>query len=181
MRREKMESVSLIGCIGIALVYLFVLAKLVIFKYGIGSMERSFSVMPFQFVLDMQAGGMDISVMLKNVLGNIGVFIPLGILLPVFFQKNRVSITILEGFLISLIIEVLQYVLKMGILDVDDMLLNTAGVAIGAVLFYGCSNHLDRKWKNRFGTVGMLCLLGCISAGTLYYFGYGSELTATPI
>ena len=105
MRREKMESVSLIGCIGIALVYLFVLAKLVIFKYGIGSMERSFSVMPFQFVLDMQAGGMDISVMLKNVLGNIGVFIPLGILLPVFFQKNRVSITILEGFLISLIIE----------------------------------------------------------------------------
>lgn len=68
-----------------------------------------------------------------NILGNIGVFIPFGILLPDCFKGSMVKATIL---LLSglLALEFLQLVCKRGTFDVDDIILNTAGFIIGYIL-----------------------------------------------
>jgi glycopeptide antibiotics resistance protein len=73
---------------------------------------------------------------LKNVLGNIIGFIPLGILLPFLFRNlNSAWKTIVAVFLISLAFETTQLVFNLGIFDVDDLLLNTLGGAIGYLVF----------------------------------------------
>lgn len=74
-----------------------------------------------------------INYFLINFLGNIMLFIPFGIFIPLLW---RVSIkkVILIGFCSSLFIEVSQLLLTRGT-DVDDLILNTIGVVLGVVLY----------------------------------------------
>ena len=86
-----------------------------------------------------------------NILGNILAFAPFGFLLPLLEKKYRnfFYITFLS-ILFSLSIEVVQLVLKVGIFDVDDILLNTIG-GIAGYLFYIISRGLFRGRKKRTG------------------------------
>ena len=76
---------------------------------------------------------------LLNILGNVAAFIPLGAILPViapFVRRHpRAVATIAAGFILSLLVELLQLVTKVGSFDVDDLLLNTLGAAAGYCLF----------------------------------------------
>ena len=71
-----------------------------------------------------------------NLLGNIIGFIPLGLLLPLLFPLLRTAPrTILCVFLVSFGFELTQLVTMLGVFDVDDLLLNTLGGAIGYLFF----------------------------------------------
>lgn len=68
----------------------------------------------------------------ENLIGNIVLFIPLGILLPLLFKGTRSLWKILIiSFLVSLAFEVIQLITVLGSFDVDDILLNTSGGVIG--------------------------------------------------
>src|SRR5215470_5120668 len=70
----------------------------------------------------------------KNILGNIIGFIPLGVLIPILFRRlQRSWKTIFVVFLISLLFETIQLLFNLGIFDVDDLILNTLGGAIGYI------------------------------------------------
>lgn len=78
-----------------------------------------------------------------NVLGNIGVFMPFGLLLPLLFRRAREY----RGFLLLFTgplagLELLQMVLRVGSLDVDDVILNVLG-ASSAYIVWKVS---DRRW-----------------------------------
>ncbi|WP_373163106.1 VanZ family protein [Agathobaculum sp. Marseille-P7918] len=69
-----------------------------------------------------------------NIFGNIILFVPLGLVLPLFWQYfDRARHTILFAAGLSLSIELIQLVAG-GVTSVDDLILNTAGAAIGFVL-----------------------------------------------
>ena len=51
---------------------------------------------------------------------------------------------VLAGFGLSVTVEVIQLITKVGCFDVDDMILNTAGAALGYLPFFIC-DHLRRK------------------------------------
>jgi glycopeptide antibiotics resistance protein len=72
--------------------------------------------------------------LLINIFGNIAVFVPFGILLPLCLRKTfiRILIVFLAGVLC---IETLQLVCRRGAFDVDDIILNTVGFLLGW-LFY---------------------------------------------
>ena len=71
-----------------------------------------------------------------NVIGNICVFIPLGIFLPKLFARCRKLLTVTVLSLeISLGIEVIQLVTRIGSFDVDDLLLNTIGGILGYLIY----------------------------------------------
>ena len=71
-----------------------------------------------------------------NVYGNIICFIPFGFFLPIVSRRGRKWYnTFLLGFAFSLCIEVTQLVVRVGSFDVDDLLLNTIGGAVGYVVF----------------------------------------------
>lgn len=70
-----------------------------------------------------------------NTFGNVLVFIPLGIFLPLIFNAiKRLSQVILVIVICSLTIEVLQYVTLLGVFDVDDIILNLLGGTSGYLL-----------------------------------------------
>lgn len=76
---------------------------------------------------------------LLNIIGNIGMFVPVGIVWPICFKKiNTIGKTILVGALFSLLIEVSQLFLFERYSDIDDIILNTSGAAIGALIYFGC-------------------------------------------
>lgn len=69
-----------------------------------------------------------------NLIGNIILFIPMPIIsISLFYKKNILS-TILFCILISFLIELIQYTFKLGVADIDDILLNTVGIAIGMII-----------------------------------------------
>ena len=73
---------------------------------------------------------------LWNVVGNILVFVPFGMFLPRLFRrcKNILFVTLLSLEL-SLIVEVIQLVSRVGSFDVDDLLLNTIGGMLGYLIY----------------------------------------------
>ena len=80
-----------------------------------------------------------------NLFGNVAGFLPFGFMLPVITGKMRSGFLItLAGFGLSLTVEVIQLITKVGCFDVDDLILNTAGAALGYLLFFIC-DHLRRK------------------------------------
>lgn len=73
----------------------------------------------------------------KNIGGNIVGFIPLGMLLPLLFVRCRRFLTTSLSVLgISLLFETIQLFTGLGVFDVDDLILNTAGGMLGYVFVY---------------------------------------------
>lgn len=154
----------------IAVAYLFALAKIVVFKNGFTTEFRALNLIPFQFILDFITAEMSIDVLLKNTLGNIAIFIPMGILLPALFKNVHAKKTVLLCFLISLSIEVSQYIVGLGIADIDDLILNTLGGAVGALLYFGLLKKLDSKVKGRIATLVFLGMFGLCGVLSLWLY-----------
>jgi len=67
-----------------------------------------------------------------NIVGNTAMFIPSGIVLPIVYRKlDCFGKVVAAGAFISFCIEVLQLPFRSRVSDVDDLILNTLGVAIG--------------------------------------------------
>ena len=72
-----------------------------------------------------------------NIFGNIIAFIPFGIYLPYTSESKLGFIsTFLYTFSLSLTIELVQLITKVGSCDVDDIILNALGGVIGYILWY---------------------------------------------
>ena len=77
----------------------------------------------------------------KNSILNILLFVPLGVILPILWDRFRIQKnTILFGFCTSLAIELLQ-ILTFRATDVNDLITNTLGTYLGFL----CAGHLFQK------------------------------------
>ncbi|MFC8010900.1 VanZ family protein [Streptomyces cinereoruber] len=117
---------------------------LVTLSHGYGA-ESRISAVPFREILDASAhADLDLSdVRAVNLVGNVLLLVPFGAAVAFLWSgRRRVLKTALAGAVFSLIVEVAQYVLSLGrVSSVDDVLLNTAGAALGAFLV--------RRWTGR--------------------------------
>ena len=78
----------------------------------------------------------DNSKMWMNVIGNILMFVPTGIILPIIFKRlNNIFKVTLSGAFLSLCIEILQLPFPSRSSDIDDLILNTSGVIIGYIIY----------------------------------------------
>ena len=71
--------------------------------------------------------------LLINILGNIVMFMPFGFFPPLLWDTSGKK-TVALGFCVSLLIELTQLFLPRST-DVDDLILNTAGTALGFIFF----------------------------------------------
>ena len=79
-----------------------------------------------------------------NVAGNALMFIPSGIVLPIVYrQLNSFWKVTAAGAFISLCIEILQLPFSSRASDIDDLIINTLGVAAGYGI-YAAIKHLKR-------------------------------------
>jgi glycopeptide antibiotics resistance protein len=94
----------------------------------------------------------NISLQIINLVGNVVIFIPIGIFASLLLKKNSFLKMLFIGFASTLFIETMQLILSInGIIsrsfDVDDLLLNTIGVLIGYII-WAITFKLYQHFKN---------------------------------
>ncbi len=67
----------------------------------------------------------------KNLIGNVVMFVPLGLLPCVFRKLNSFTKYIITVVITIAIIEVIQLFTLLGSCDIDDLMLNVVGAVIG--------------------------------------------------
>ena len=83
---------------------------------------------------------------LINIIGNITMFIPVGLVWPCCFKKlDTIGKTVLVGAGFPLFIEITQLPFYDRCSDVDDLILNTTGILIGAFIYFGIKRLMIRK------------------------------------
>lgn len=86
----------------------------------------------YSFVKDIQDGRLRIS---GNFIGNIILFIPVGVLFPLTGDEHKCVKTGFVALCFSIIIEIIQLVSHRGYFEVDDLILNTLGAVMGFGLY----------------------------------------------
>lgn len=72
--------------------------------------------------------------LLRQCIMNMFLFVPLGIFMPYAMpknDKNKIKTTIIFGLCVSICVELLQGLFKMGWCETDDIINNTIGIALG--------------------------------------------------
>ena len=133
------------------LIYISILIYFLFFSEeynrNIIAIEYRYNFTPFKeimrFWLHRRQLGWEIVII--NIIGNIGAFVPLGLFIPIISKRLRKAWkVIMLGTLLSLTVELLQLVTRVGSCDVDDIILNTFGTMVGYLLFCSC-NYVWRK------------------------------------
>ncbi|MEK4511941.1 VanZ family protein [Paenibacillus sp. FSL K6-2524] len=100
--------------------------------------ELRFNYIPFTTIWSyiMNVNQQNITTTIVNLVGNIGVFVPFGVLMPSIFKHLR-KYPVFSIYFISsiLILEFMQTFLKVGSGDIDDVILNFVGGSIGYLLW----------------------------------------------
>ncbi|MDF2611212.1 MAG: VanZ family protein [Lachnospiraceae bacterium] len=132
-------------CRMLFIIYIILLAYFLFFseRYGrtISMEEYRYNLTLFKevkrFIMYREVIGLES--FLVNIIGNVFAFAPFGFVLPIISPQNRKFLNvILLSFEFSLTIELIQLLFKVGIFDVDDILMNTVGGFIGYLCFSLC-------------------------------------------
>lgn len=149
--RAKLRGVSFV----LLIIYLALLAYLVFFSKEFGRQNQvamRYNIIPFKTITNYYYYSTREGFVV-NVIGNILAFMPLGVLWPVVFKKTYdkvyFHIIILWSFTISLFIEIIQMLSKVGAFDVDDLILNTLGGFVGYLIYKILSKRYKRALKRR--------------------------------
>lgn len=135
--------------------YLYILIKIILFKFGevnvplLGRLFLETAEQPHNIAYRWRLSNLTPFVSIRenvaglphmhdtfNLFGNIAVFIPLGLFLGLFVGC-RLPAVLFYALSFSLALETAQLISAMGSFDVDDLILNTLGGAIGYGLFAG--------------------------------------------
>lgn len=160
-------------------VYILLLLRFTLFKYApltrlsdaFFMMEREANLIPFKGIYEM-IQGFSMHSLVNNILGNILLFLPFGILCPMttVFEGE----TTIYGCLTSVLIELLQYAFAMGAADIDDIILNTLGTFIGYKLIYHLILvNLFKERETMMTATAAVMGIGVVAGlFLLYYSGY---------
>lgn len=123
--------------------YLFFIARRMFF-HAYGTYYRSYSaapeynLIPFKTItsLIIDFKYYELEVWIYNLFGNVVAFIPLGFLLPIVLGAERkLTATVIYSLILLLAAETAQLVFRVGVFDVDDIILNMLGVFVGYMLY----------------------------------------------
>ncbi|NMB43005.1 MAG: VanZ family protein [Clostridiales bacterium] len=98
--------------------------------------RNSSNFIPFKtistYVRAMFDGSLNISIVIKNLLGNFILFLPMGIYLPYYVKRiNKFGKFTLSMVILLFLVEATQLVTRRGSFDIDDFILNMAGTLLG--------------------------------------------------
>ena len=137
------------------IIYGVVIIYFTLFSDRLGRVDlgtHRYNLIPFyeiqRFIKYRNVVSMDAFIL--NICGNLLVFAPLGFLIPVWHPKKVHWYSILiDSFLFSLCIEILQFYLRVGVFDVDDLIMNTSGGMIGWFFYYFVYHFIYCNYQSR--------------------------------
>jgi glycopeptide antibiotics resistance protein len=147
------------------IIYLIALLWILLFKLGVRFSymgTRSVNLIPFnEFFLS------NIKIDRAEIILNVVVFVPLGIYAGVLFKKWTWGHKLFFFFLISLMLEGLQFIFRIGAFDITDIITNILGGIIGLLIFEAIEKLFNNSVKSQkfvntiaaMGTAIMISLL----------------------
>jgi len=129
-KRERIKAVFLYG---VFIFYILFLIKILVLSRISHSEPRSINLIPFYSIAEYISGSTENlkRFAFSNLVGNIILFIPLGIYLPLLKKDKRIITNLLLIFIVSLFVEIIQGLLGIGASDIDDIILNCLGGWVG--------------------------------------------------
>ena len=140
---------------GLALIYILFLSRIGRYPYDSfwEYVKYSVQLIPFKtvwgYVEDyMKEGSWILALAFRNIAGNFVLFFPMGIFLPCLFPKTQnFRRTVLISFCTIVCVESIQLLLRCGIFDIDDLILNISGWLLGfAMLKIPFVNQILKKF-----------------------------------
>ena len=136
-KRHKIFVVFLFVIYIVALVYVLFLAES--FGRTWSESEYSYNFIPFETIRLFWRSRhiLPFKDVFLNLAGNVIAFMPFGLFFPMLMKgkKKNFFFVLLCGFLLTCSVEVIQLITRTGCCDVDDVILNTAGVIIGYIIY----------------------------------------------
>lgn len=140
----------------LCIIYLVFLTWIILFKMQFAFQElpemRSINLIPLKESVIVN-GKLDVSEIIDNVLA----FVPFGIFMGMLREQTAFWKRIAPIFGVSLLYEVLQYLLGIGASDITDLLANTLGGGLGIVIYLAAEKIFG---KNVGKVLNGVCLVG---------------------
>lgn len=143
IKREIIFNAFIIYCIAVIVV---ISPDFRVIGMGMTSIHPSINLVPFVDIINgfqhsPFSFAFKLKLLLRNLLGNLVLLLPLSVFLPMLWSKFRCfKKTILTGVTVSLTIELVQLMFSFfgisgRIADIDDLILNSIGVLIGYFIY----------------------------------------------
>lgn len=139
MQEKYKKTIIIIGWI-MFYIYILLLAYFLFFseRYGRDLVTKEYNLQLFKeitrFIRYRDQIGLEGFVV--NIFGNVLAFMPYGFLLPLLNRAyRRFYLILILSVVFSLVIETSQLLLKVGVFDVDDILMNSTGGILGYLIF----------------------------------------------
>lgn len=152
--------------LGVTISYTLLILYFLFFAFGRLDTVGQITEYTFMFLPDSFFRLPDLSELLHPTLmdlvgfGNIAAFIPFGILIPLLYRTNFVRFMTL--FILSiLVLETIQALTLLGSFDINDVIQNSSGAAIGFGA-YKIGFRTKNNWRNiaATGIAGIVLMLG---------------------
>lgn len=168
MKTNRTLEKGLFFCIFAA--YLLILAALL---FGKSAALRTVNLIPFRFVEDyvLNRGVLALS----NVLGNVALFFPMGVYLAMLAPRRSLLWNLAAVLLISACAEGIQFAFRVGVTDIDDLILNGLGGLLGILCYRGLLRLCREKaqkiviWGSLVMGIAFVSLFACLHFGV---FGF---------
>ena len=123
--------------------------------FGIFSPEHfnSCNLIPFKtitaYIKVLINHRMNFDIIVMNLLGNLLLFLPMGVFLPLIFKEkfNKFWKYLVFIIITVIFVEVLQFITFLGSLDIDDFILNVIGAIIGFLIYKICNKIIGLGGK----------------------------------
>lgn len=142
MRKEKKR--IFINCLLYG-VFVFYVALLILILFRTRHLERSINLIPLRGIISFLSGNDLVSnrdsanvlhaFAISNLVGNIVIFVPLGVYITSFTKNKGVWKNTLLIMLVSILVEIIQVIFRFGIGDIDDIILNSIGGSVGVLIY----------------------------------------------
>lgn len=157
MQSKKQHNITMI----LSTIYFLILIWILLFKMNLSIKDiyksRSINLIPFG-----QSVIVNGKIYINEIIGNIFVFIPIGIYTCMLGTNWSFIKKIAPSFIISLAIEGLQFVFALGTTDVTDLLGNTLGGIVGIGIFLLLSKVLKNKTVKVLNILALIATIGLI-------------------
>lgn len=140
MNNKKLNMIEILFVIHCILMVWIILFKFSLSINDIIGLDkiRNINLIPFYYYNEV---GFDFH--LKEIIENLLIFVPFGIYLKMLNKDN--NRIILYGFAFSFVLEVCQFIFKLGATDITDLITNGLGTVIGVYIYV----LLEKIFKNK--------------------------------
>lgn len=124
-------------------IVVFIYYIILIFNMGLFarySSVESYNLIPFKSIIEIFNNSSTYSIII-NILGNLLFFMPLEYFIIELLKVNKLLINFVLSFTIILLLELAQFVFKVGVFDIDDLILCTFGM----MMFYIVYNNIKKS------------------------------------